>query len=176
VSDFPHHSELRPDTHPDRSAEHKNYRSYYSTHVRSFCSGLYAGTYTGLYVEGLRSRYLSPIRGIYLILLILIFFTGLFFYSSWWQPKAPNWQYETHSMSAFQQEPILMQPVVVNKERAPDLAPILNGQVPIEIIENGSKPKWVLVNVAPRVAPEPGSTLLVLISALVLTFRRQRAS
>ncbi len=69
-----------------------------------------------------------------------------------------------------------MQPVVVNKLRVPDLAPILNGQVPIEIIENGGKPKWVIVNVAPQIAPEPGSTLLICVSALLLTFRRQRAS
>jgi hypothetical protein len=47
-------------------------------------------------------------------------------------------------------------------------------RIPVEIISNGSPPQWVYLSVGNQAVPEPGVTLLVGFTALLLVFRRQR--
>lgn len=47
-------------------------------------------------------------------------------------------------------------------------------RIPVEIISKGSPPQWVYLSVGNQAVPEPGVTLLVGFTALLLVFRRQR--
>jgi hypothetical protein len=47
-------------------------------------------------------------------------------------------------------------------------------RVPVEVIANGSAPKWVYVQVGAQAVPEPGMMSLLALTAALLAFRRQR--
>lgn len=47
-------------------------------------------------------------------------------------------------------------------------------RVPVEVIEKGSAPEWVYVQVGNQAVPEPGAITLVMLAGTLLVLRRQR--
>lgn len=47
-------------------------------------------------------------------------------------------------------------------------------RVPVEVIAKGRAPQWVYVEVGSQAVPEPGIASLLVLTSLLLVFRRQR--
>ena len=47
-------------------------------------------------------------------------------------------------------------------------------RIPVEVISKGEAHEWVYVDVGNQAVPEPGSAFLILLSGLLMVFRRQR--
>lgn len=47
-------------------------------------------------------------------------------------------------------------------------------RIPVEVIEEGSEPQWVYVQVGNQAIPEPGMVSLLALTTFLFAFRRQR--
>lgn len=47
-------------------------------------------------------------------------------------------------------------------------------RIPVEVIAEGSAPKWVYVQIGNQAVPEPGMASLLALAAVLVVFRRQR--
>ncbi|MBC8002820.1 MAG: hypothetical protein H7X97_09565 [Opitutaceae bacterium] len=64
-----------------------------------------------------------------------------------------------------------LQPPVVSQTQAAAETVV---RVPVEVIANGSAPQWVYVQVGNQAIPEPGMASLLVLTTLILAFRRER--
>jgi hypothetical protein len=56
----------------------------------------------------------------------------------------------------------------------PNAAETSRVQMPVEVIANGEKPEWVMVEVPAEAIPEPGTALLMMFSSLLLLRRKRK--